>query len=113
MEAKHDRNSDHVTDLVAMRVVLTPRGKDGEGEIDVRDFPHDANGGDDDLEDRADTDVWLCYHVLGFIQHLLGYQPVPTRVKDSFSFLKPNGYQSLHTALMRGGQSVEVQIRSK
>ena len=29
-----------------------------------------------------------------------------------FSLLQPNGYQSLHTALMYKGQSVEVQIRT-
>jgi len=37
---------------------------------------------------------------------------MPTKVKDYISFPKPNGYQSLHTALMYKGQSVEVQIRT-
>jgi (p)ppGpp synthase/HD superfamily hydrolase len=32
--------------------------------------------------------------------------------KDYISFPKPNGYQSLHTAIMREGQVVEVQIRT-
>jgi len=49
---------------------------------------------------------------LGLVQHLPGFQPVPTKVKDYISFPKPNGYQSLHTALMLNGQSIEVQIRT-
>jgi (p)ppGpp synthase/HD superfamily hydrolase len=94
MEMKHDRNLDNITDLVALRVILTPGKKEGE-----------------DL--GADSGVWLCYHVLGLVQHLPGFQPVPTKVKDYISFPKVNGYQSLHTALMYKGQSVEVQIRTQ
>ena len=45
MEMKHDRNLDHITDLVALRVILTP----GEGMNN----------------NEADSGVWLCYHVLG------------------------------------------------
>lgn len=56
--------------------------------------------------------TWLCYHVLGLVQHLPGCQSVPTSVKDYISFPKPNGYQSLHTALICNGQTVEVQIRT-
>ena len=35
-----------------------------------------------------------------------------SKVKDYISFPKPNGYQSLHTALMLNGQTIEVQIRT-
>ena len=93
MEVKGDRNLDNITDLVALRVILTPGTKMGEGQ-------------------GADSGVWLCYHVLGLVQHLPGFQPMPTKVKDYISFPKPNGYQSLHTALIYKGQSVEVQIRT-
>jgi len=95
MEMKHDENLDHITDLVALRVILTPGGIDEKTK-----------------EAAADSGVWLCYHVLGLVQHLPGFQPMPTKVKDYISFPKPNGYQSLHTALMYQGQSVEVQIRT-
>ena len=132
METKNVRNLNHITDVVALRVIITPN-KDGLGG-------NDQNGGAADSL-VVDRGVWLCYHVLALVQHLPGYLPVPTKVKlfvvvfivvvvvvvvcccsfcvcapiqvkDYISFPKPNGYQSLHTALMLNGQSVEVQIRT-
>jgi len=98
METKADHDLDHIADVVALRVILTPK-EDGREERE-------------NTENMADRGVWLCYHVLGLVQHLPGFQPVPTRVKDYISFPKPNGYQSLHTALMLNGQNIEVQIRT-
>lgn len=95
MDTKGDHDLDHITDVVALRVIIEPKR-----EID------------DENVDGADVGVWLCYHVLGLVQHLPGFQPVPTKVKDYISFPKPNGYQSLHTALMLNGQTIEVQIRT-
>ncbi|GAX21653.1 GTP diphosphokinase / guanosine-3',5'-bis(diphosphate) 3'-diphosphatase [Fistulifera solaris] len=95
METKGVHNLDNIVDVVALRVVITPKS--------------DADLGDENESDRG---VWLCYHVLGLVQHLPGFQPVPTRVKDYISFPKPNGYQSLHTALILNGQTIEVQIRT-
>lgn len=94
METKGERNLDHIVDVVALRVIITPK----------------INPDDD--ENDSDRGVWLCYHVLGLVQHLDGFQPMPTRVKDYISFPKPNGYQSLHTALILNGQKIEVQIRT-
>ena len=52
-----------------------------------------------------------CYQVLGLIHNK--YRPVPGRVKDYIAVPKPNGYQSLHTAIFSGdGAIVEVQIRT-
>lgn len=97
METKGVGNLDQIVDVVALRVIITPKNSEA----------------DDLNEDHAsDRGVWLCYHVLGLVQHLPGFQPVPTRVKDYISFPKPNGYQSLHTALMLNGQTIEVQIRT-
>jgi GTP pyrophosphokinase len=94
METKDEKDLNHIVDVVALRVIITPKQPpDGTS-------PH------------ADRGVWLCYHVLGLVQHLPGFQAVPTRVKDYISFPKPNGYQSLHTALMLNGQTIEVQIRT-
>ena len=96
METKGKHNLEHIVDVVALRVIITPQPSD------------------DPEHTQKDTDrgVWLCYHVLGLVQHLPGFQPVPTRVKDYISFPKPNGYQSLHTALILNGQTIEVQIRT-
>ncbi|KAL3816998.1 hypothetical protein ACHAXA_010118 [Cyclostephanos tholiformis] len=109
MEMKRDRNLDHITDLVALRVILTPGGGGRGGGGAART---NGAGGGVRAQGEADSGVWLCYHVLGLVQHLPGFQPMPTKVKDYISFPKPNGYQSLHTALMCDGQSVEVQIRT-
>ncbi|KAL3784787.1 hypothetical protein ACHAW5_009804 [Stephanodiscus triporus] len=112
MEMKRDRNLDHITDLVALRVILTPGGGGGgrSGTTTIGTRTNEAGGVREQGE--ADSGVWLCYHVLGLVQHLPGFQPMPTKVKDYISFPKPNGYQSLHTALICNGQSVEVQIRT-
>uniref|UniRef100_A0A7S3PXK1 Putative GTP diphosphokinase RSH1, chloroplastic n=1 Tax=Chaetoceros debilis TaxID=122233 RepID=A0A7S3PXK1_9STRA len=96
MNTKGEHDLDHITDVVALRVIIEPKKPRGFDEHD----------------DDTDVGVWLCYHVLGLVQHLPGFQPVPTKVKDYISFPKPNGYQSLHTALMLNGQTIEVQIRT-
>lgn len=57
-----------------------------------------------------------CYRVLGHL-HQLGHS-VPNRFKDYITLPKPNGYQSLHTALTHlpgvpEGVLIEVQIRTE
>jgi GTP diphosphokinase / guanosine-3',5'-bis(diphosphate) 3'-diphosphatase len=56
-----------------------------------------------------------CYQTLGLL-HRTGH-PVPNRFKDYIAFPKPNGYQSLHTTLLKlpgvpESIPVEVQIRT-
>ena len=123
MDTKGEHNLDHIVDVVALRVVITPFcGGNGDGEDD--DERNNNSNNDKDLG------VWLCYHVLGLVQHLPGFQPAPPTttpngvggvggvgvrvydVKDYISFPKPNGYQSLHMALMLNGQTIEVHIRT-
>ena len=70
METKMETNLENISDVVALRVIITPAGVDGTGMI----------------ENETDRGVWLCYHVLGLVQHLHGFQPVPTKVKDYISF---------------------------
>lgn len=63
----------------------------------------------------ASENVSELYEVLGLLH--TNWRPIPSRFKDFVAVPKPNGYQSLHTALVGlsdGEQSypVEVQIRS-
>ncbi|HSR72580.1 MAG TPA: bifunctional (p)ppGpp synthetase/guanosine-3',5'-bis(diphosphate) 3'-pyrophosphohydrolase [Kiloniellales bacterium] len=53
-----------------------------------------------------------CYQALGCLH---GHYPVvPERFKDYISTPKPNGYRSLHTAIIGPGrQRIEVQIRTR
>jgi len=52
-----------------------------------------------------------CYQSLGAIHS--HWRPVPGRIKDYIAVPKPNGYQSLHTAVFSGdGPIVEIQLRT-
>lgn len=114
MQTKGENNLNHITDVVALRVIIEPKqpstSSSSTQSLQSSPLPSSPQmqytGGD------SNVGVWLCYHVLGLVQHLPGFQPVPTKVKDYISFPKPNGYQSLHTALMLNGQTIEVQIRT-
>ena len=68
METKNEHELDNIMDVVALRVIISPK---------------DDPSREDNYTDRG---VWLCYHVLGLVQHLHGFQPVPTKVKDYISF---------------------------
>eukprot|EP00614_Pseudopedinella_elastica_P014864 CAMPEP_0172583616 /NCGR_PEP_ID=MMETSP1068-20121228/3219_1 /TAXON_ID=35684 /ORGANISM="Pseudopedinella elastica, Strain CCMP716" /LENGTH=913 /DNA_ID=CAMNT_0013377481 /DNA_START=220 /DNA_END=2961 /DNA_ORIENTATION=+ len=92
---RHGSTSELPADVLALRVVLDLAQRPGE-----------------DVNAWKTRGVWLCYHVLGLVQHLPDSRPVPSQVKDYISFPKPNGYQSLHTSIIRKGQTMEVQIRT-
>jgi ppGpp synthetase/RelA/SpoT-type nucleotidyltranferase len=52
-----------------------------------------------------------CYHAMGIVHSL--WHPIPGAFDDFIANPKPNGYQSLHTAVMSLGTTpLEVQVRT-
>jgi RelA/SpoT family (p)ppGpp synthetase len=50
-----------------------------------------------------------CYRALAVVHDT--FRPIPGRFKDYIGLPKPNGYQSLHTAVIGRHRPIEVQIR--
>ena len=51
-----------------------------------------------------------CYHALGIVHQL--WRHIPNQFDDYVPIQKPNGYRSLHTAVIAENKSLEVQIRT-
>jgi GTP diphosphokinase / guanosine-3',5'-bis(diphosphate) 3'-diphosphatase len=63
------------------------------------------------LDSNPENEKSECWQVYSVIADL--YQPNPSRLRDWISVPKSNGYESLHTTVVRPkGKWVEVQIRS-
>jgi guanosine-3',5'-bis(diphosphate) 3'-pyrophosphohydrolase len=54
--------------------------------------------------------VESCYRALAVVHDT--FRPIPGRFKDYIGLPKPNGYQSLHTAVIGRHRPLEVQIRT-
>lgn len=88
---------DQIYDVHALRVILH-----------TMDDPEYANKTRKQRDEDART---LCYQALGAVHSI--WQPIPQEFDDYIAAPKPNGYKSLHTAVMdENGQTLEVQIRT-
>lgn len=98
MENK-DLEFDEIYDLQALRVIIHPS--------DPQEYAQKSQ------KEKAEIDRSLCYQVLGAVHGL--WQPVPREFDDYIATPKPNGYRSLHTAVIDTavGQKLEVQIRTE
>ncbi len=56
-------------------------------------------------------DLESCYRALAVVHDT--FRPIPGRFKDYIGLPKPNGYQSLHTAVIANQRPLEVQIRTQ
>ncbi|MFN2136235.1 MAG: RelA/SpoT family protein, partial [Candidatus Promineifilaceae bacterium] len=90
---------DQIYDVEALRVILGPRDRTAYQKMSA--------------QEKADEDRSICYQVLGAVHSL--WQPIPKEFDDYIASPKPNGYRSLHTAVIdtTTGQKFEVQIRTE
>ena len=96
--ARKELDFEQIYDIQALRVILEPQDK-----VAYRALSSKA-------KDDADRD--LCYQVLGAVHSL--WQPIRGEFDDYIGSPKPNGYMSLHTAVIdETGQKLEVQIRTQ
>ena len=89
---------ENIYDVEALRVILEPRDKEAYAKKNQKE--------------KADEDRSVCYQVLGAVHSI--WQPIPKEFDDYIASPKPNGYRSLHTAVLdtETGQKLEVQIRT-
>ena len=63
------------------------------------------------LSSCADEEKSACWAVYSIISN--HYKPCERRLRDWITIPKKNGYESLHTAIMKDNQWIEIQIRTE
>ncbi len=94
-----------IYDIQALRVIIEPPEPPREENGDKKNKSRERR-------EREDLERDLCYQVLGAVHSL--WQPIRGEFDDYIGSPKPNGYKSLHTAVIDSdsGQKLEVQIRT-
>jgi RelA/SpoT family (p)ppGpp synthetase len=89
---------DQIFDVHALRVIIEPKDPEAYAKKSSKE--------------KEDEDRFLCYQVLGAVHSI--WQPIPKEFDDYIAAPKPNGYKSLHTAVIDqdSGHTLEVQIRT-
>ena len=89
---------DQIFDVHAIRVIIEPNDPEA---YDLKSS-----------KEKDEQDRFLCYQVLGAVHSI--WQPIPKEFDDYIAVPKPNGYKSLHTAVIDqdSGHTLEVQIRT-
>lgn len=88
---------EHIYDIYAVRIILGP--------VEPEIYEQKSS------KEKDEADRSLCYQVLGAVHGL--WQPIPREFDDYIASPKPNGYKSLHTAVIDDeGDTLEVQIRT-
>ena len=88
-----------IYDVLALRIIIDPADPDVYARLSARE--------------REREDRLVCFQALSAIWSL--WRPIPEEYDDYIGAPKPNGYQSLHTAVSdpETGQTLEVQIRTR
>ncbi len=113
---KEHKTLEQIFDLLAVRVILTPKPVQPEELHYSGDIPNEVGLREEwtqrELEKaELSREKRICYHTLGTVHSM--WTPIPGRFKDYIAVPKPNGYQSLHTTVISlSGLPIEIQIRS-